>query len=72
MKRKGRNRMLRDIPTKDLVEELSKRQGVKVYKAEDCETVYEIKTTNYGIGEETSTTIIRKDRGPAIILEIID
>lgn len=63
--------MLRDIPTKDLVEELSKRQGVNTYKAE-YDARYQIMTKNQGLAEETGLTTIKEEVGPAIILEIID
>lgn len=64
--------MLRDVATKDLVEELSRRQGVKVYKA-GLDSKYEIKVFNQDLTEEElGTTVISEHRGSAVILEVID
>lgn len=63
--------MLKDVSTKDLVEELSKRQGVNAYEAE-FNSRYEIKVKTSGLREDTGLTTIKEDTGPAIILEVID
>ncbi|WP_313758464.1 BC1881 family protein [Tissierella sp.] len=63
--------MLKDISTKDLMEELSKRQGVNAYNA-DYGAKYKIIVRNPGFAEDTGTTTIKEDNGPAIILEVID
>lgn len=63
------SKSLSEYSTKKLVEELSKREGVKEYQS-DMGGYYEIKTTN--VFNETEDIIHRKSDGPAIILEIID
>lgn len=62
--------MLRDIPTKDLVKELSKRQGVNIYNVDFGK--YKIVTKEEGMAEDTGLTTIKEENGPAIILEVID
>ncbi|CAK7070042.1 BC1881 family protein [Tissierella sp.] len=63
--------MLKDVSTKNLVEELSRRQGVNSYKAE-FDAKYNITVKTPGFVEDTSTTVIKEGCGPAIILEVVD
>lgn len=63
--------MLRDVQTKQLVEELSKRQGVNTYKG-TFNSLYKIEVVEHGLGEISKATTIKEDSGPAIILEVID
>jgi len=60
---------LSEYSTRELVEELSKRVGVKTFET-NVEGYHEIKATV--LENEFETTTIRKINGPSIILEIID
>lgn len=67
--------MLKDISTKDLVDELSKRKGVNTFKANHFDSWYQIKVKEPGYfteREDTGLTTIKEETGPAIILEIVD
>ncbi|MBS4534985.1 BC1881 family protein [Clostridium sp. D2Q-14] len=63
--------MLKDVSTKDLVEELQKKEGINSYKAE-FDSKYNITVKTPGLAEDTSTTIIKEEIGSALILEVID
>ena len=63
--------MLKDIKTKDLVKELQSRSGVISYKI-GPNGRYKIEIEIAGLAEDTGIINIKKETGPAIILEIID
>lgn len=68
---KGRtiDKPLSEYSTKELVDEISKRNGVVTFQT-DHEGEHEIRVVNDDYDNKTTT--IRETKGPAIILEVID
>ena len=62
--------ILAGISTKDLVDELAKREGVKEITAPDPGWTYLVKTTPYA--PEMGREDMEADSGPARILVVID
>lgn len=60
---------LSEYSTKELVDEISKRNGVVTFQT-DHEGEHEIRVINDDYDNKTTT--IRETKGPAIILEVID
>lgn len=66
--------MLKEVSTKDLVDELLKREGVNVFKAKHLNSWYQIKVKEPSCvteREDIGLTTIKEDLGPAIILEVV-